>query len=339
MHRDVVTLRMRERTSVILAALQSSTHHAFPVVSTTTDEHGRLRERFVGLVTREDVHVYLSLPALEHYAANAELSARQQRQQKQQQALQSQREQAAVAPGDVDFFTAALNSAAGEAPPAQPTADTLSQTIEGTESRVPAAVGVQQTEEDMDGFGGVLPAAIARINKMSWTDWMTHQTSLFFVIGSRRWHQSWGDGRAHSERPNSATVTVPSSTAAMNSTMLPPVVDLSLIVNRSPWVVPPYFNLSMTYSSFRSMGLRHLVVIDGDDVKGIITRKELLVNTLKQKLQALHGHSVLGRQTTSSARGENASHQPRSESPHHTLADVTPGKKQRLLDSFGGEDE
>ena len=65
---------------------------------------------------------------------------------------------------------------------------------------------------------------------------------------------------------------------------LPAVLDISLIVNRSPWVVPPSFNLSMTYHLFRSVGLRHLVVVDGEHVVGMITRKDLLPHRLRERL-------------------------------------------------------
>lgn len=47
------------------------------------------------------------------------------------------------------------------------------------------------------------------------------------------------------------------------------------------------FNLATTYSLFRSMGLRHLVVVDaGNVVSGMITRHNLLEKHLQALLTA-----------------------------------------------------
>jgi H+/Cl- antiporter ClcA len=352
MKRDVVTLRMRERTSVILAALQSSTHHAFPVVSVTVDEQGRQRERFVGIATREDIHVYLSLPSLQHYAANSELS----RNNSGPSTSFLPSSEPAV-PGDV--FAAAGVGRSGDVADASMSTPVAAGSLPASSS-VAARTHSHPGTADDDGFGGQLPPAVTRINHMSWTDWMTHQTSLFFVIGSKKWHQSWGTAQglgnaaASSDSTGSSAVHV-KSRGVTSGGMLPPVVDLSLIVNRSPWVVPPYFNLSMTYSSFRSMGLRHLVVIDGDDVQGIITRKELLVNTLKQRLQELHGRSSAAARQPHVLPSSASSHSSREAAdmglPASMLLgsrplassmpqpDCSPGKKQRLLGPIGSSDE
>jgi CBS domain-containing protein len=62
------------------------------------------------------------------------------------------------------------------------------------------------------------------------------------------------------------------------------VIDLKPYIDRSAFSVPQTFSLSTTYSLFRSMGLRHLVVVDATSkVVGIITRH----NLLEHKLHAL----------------------------------------------------
>ena len=51
-------------------------------------------------------------------------------------------------------------------------------------------------------------------------------------------------------------------------------INLGPYVNTSVFVVPHSFSLNLTYNVFRSMGLRHLVVVDyHNSVVGIITRK------------------------------------------------------------------
>jgi hypothetical protein len=64
-------------------------------------------------------------------------------------------------------------------------------------------------------------------------------------------------------------------------------ISLVPIINWSPWTVPKYFNLQMTYLLFRTMGLRHLIVLEGESVCGIITRKDLLPH----RLHSLHYES------------------------------------------------
>ena len=54
-------------------------------------------------------------------------------------------------------------------------------------------------------------------------------------------------------------------------------VDLTPYANTSAFVVPDSFSLERAYILFRSMGLRHLVVVDERNrVRGIVTRKDLL---------------------------------------------------------------
>ncbi|KAH9601812.1 Chloride channel [Trypanosoma melophagium] len=242
---DVVTLRLQEKTSVVMEALRKTAHHAFPVVeavdeikthsngfpqrrnSEEEEEQGYVRYKFVGLLTREDVQSYLTLPAL--------------------------------------YSTTTQNTVTNSQP---------------------------------DGFGGTLSPGVVATNKMTWTEWLTHKTSLFFVIGDIRWSELWTrSNRSERQiRGNPSNTSINSIEARsdndnlflLDESRLPPVLDFSLIVNRSPWVIPPFFNLQMAYHTFRLMGLRHMVVVDGDAVVGIITRKDLLVDTLRRRVRELH---------------------------------------------------
>ena len=54
-------------------------------------------------------------------------------------------------------------------------------------------------------------------------------------------------------------------------------LDLTAYVNTSAVTVLEYFSIERAYLIFRSMGLRHLTVVDDQNrVKGIVTRKVLL---------------------------------------------------------------
>lgn len=385
MRTQVVCLRVREKTSTILHALRTSTHHAFPIleeiedgnpspqssahdasfgvgpventssltnnnhhsskelgeggsaseqegdahfphrVPTLHDRHrggGSKRMRFVGVATREDIQVFLSLPEFQQFR--------------------------------------------------KPTPTTI-----------PSGAG-SATDEEPESPGTYrqrVADVMRRVNNMSWVQWMQHQTSLFFVIGDKQWHLNWtrtnaplvapkagADGsspapfaRGRKKRrgvgigdpppvsdegrnvlqqqqqssaahrvdvpfagslPGSSAVRVteappslqshsPFVSAASSSSSssiaqpnpffvdertLPTMMDLSLIVNRSPWVIPPFFNLNMAYATFRTMGLRHMIVADDGTVKGIITRKDLLLDSLREKVaqlrERLHAEEV-----------------------------------------------
>ena len=53
-------------------------------------------------------------------------------------------------------------------------------------------------------------------------------------------------------------------------------LDLTAYVNTSAVTVLEYFSIERAYLIFRSMGLRHLTVVDDQNrVKGIVTRKVL----------------------------------------------------------------
>ncbi|KAG8343554.1 Voltage gated chloride channel CBS domain [Trypanosoma vivax] len=246
---NVVTLRLREKTSVVLQAIRRTTHHAFPVVqavhgaeplqdpaNTVHDEESRdvgrwipqvtnkeqVQYKFVGLVTREDLQIYLSLPQLARHQSTCDASS-------------------------------------------------------GCD----------------DGFGGGLAPGVVAVGKMTWREWLVHKTSLFFVIGSKRWFEMWANT---DDRDNELMPVNPSAAGTgrggadvfqIDEQGLPTVIDLSLIVNSSPWVIPPLFNLKMAYHTFRMLGVRHMTVVDGDRVVGIITRKDLLIGALRRRLKQL----------------------------------------------------
>lgn len=55
--------------------------------------------------------------------------------------------------------------------------------------------------------------------------------------------------------------------------------------NQSALAIPQKFSLKRTYVIFRTLGLRHLTVIDTKNIiKGIITRKDLMGFNLQERL-------------------------------------------------------
>jgi CBS domain-containing protein len=88
-----------------------------------------------------------------------------------------------------------------------------------------------------------------------------------------------------------STVVPSSAEAAAAPTLLTTVVDLRAYVNRSGVCVPLHFSAMRAFVMFRSLGLRHLPVVDEHNrVVGIVTRKELLNEGLSEKLAALGIH-------------------------------------------------
>ena len=70
-----------------------------------------------------------------------------------------------------------------------------------------------------------------------------------------------------------------------------PDLDLRAYVNRSGVSVPHHFSAMRTVVMFRTLGLRHLPVVDEHNhVVGIVTRKELLDESLGEKLSHLGIH-------------------------------------------------
>ncbi|GAX85776.1 hypothetical protein CEUSTIGMA_g13191.t1 [Chlamydomonas eustigma] len=74
------------------------------------------------------------------------------------------------------------------------------------------------------------------------------------------------------------------------------VVDLTPYMNTSAFVVSDSFSLERAYLLFRTMGLRHLTVVDEHNhVKGIVTRKDLLGYRLDEALtRAMGAHAAAG---------------------------------------------
>ncbi|KAL8182169.1 UNVERIFIED_CONTAM: hypothetical protein K2H54_046482 [Gekko kuhli] len=63
------------------------------------------------------------------------------------------------------------------------------------------------------------------------------------------------------------------------------VINLEPYINKSAVSVQAHFSLQRTYIIFRSLGLRHLTVVDlQNQVVGIITRKDLMSFQLEEKL-------------------------------------------------------
>ncbi|XP_045194209.1 H(+)/Cl(-) exchange transporter 6-like isoform X2 [Mercenaria mercenaria] len=76
------------------------------------------------------------------------------------------------------------------------------------------------------------------------------------------------------------------------------VIDLNPYINQSALAIPEKFSLKRTYVIFRTLGLRHLTVIDNNNiVKGIITRKDLMGFSLQERLtnRLILNHTLNGR--------------------------------------------
>ncbi|XP_064610554.1 chloride channel protein C-like [Liolophura sinensis] len=67
-------------------------------------------------------------------------------------------------------------------------------------------------------------------------------------------------------------------------------INLKPYINQSALCVPEKFSLHRTYIIFRSLGLRHLTVVnDHNHVLGIITRKDLMGYNIEEKLTSVMG--------------------------------------------------
>ncbi|KAK3604540.1 hypothetical protein CHS0354_000361 [Potamilus streckersoni] len=64
-------------------------------------------------------------------------------------------------------------------------------------------------------------------------------------------------------------------------------INLKPYINQSALSIPGKFSLYRTYIIFRTLGLRHLVVVDNKNhITGIITRKDLMGFNMEEKLEA-----------------------------------------------------
>lgn len=69
-------------------------------------------------------------------------------------------------------------------------------------------------------------------------------------------------------------------------------INLEPYVNQSAVSVPGKFSLERAYITFRTMGLRHMTVVDENNhVIGVITRKDLMGFNMEEKLSAKIGHA------------------------------------------------
>lgn len=63
-------------------------------------------------------------------------------------------------------------------------------------------------------------------------------------------------------------------------------IDLKMFANQSALSIPEKFSLQRTYIIFRTLGLRHLTVVDcRNSVKGVITRKDLMGFYMEERLE------------------------------------------------------
>lgn len=298
----VTTLRLVEDTPNVWSALES-THHAFPVVEEVSDDDNtnddeairvqktsiddgddnrvggldnsnswenvtvegslsesatrrlrlpsmrlepRKKKRFVGLVTKEDLYVYLSLPQLHSNAVTTSLSPRGTADRGDNS-------------GGIGATTTNSNSAG-----------------DCHENAIPIPLG------------GDDRTSVGSIGDMRYGEWIRHKYNTFFGLSSTSILRGSTTSNFPVGSPDTPSPTVDFQHSANTLSQLPDRVDLSIIVNRSPWVIPPFFNLQMAYETFSMMGLRHMVVVDGEEVCGMITRKDLLPNSLRRRLKELH---------------------------------------------------
>eukprot|EP00998_Keelungia_sp_KM082_P001739 NODE_1208_length_1425_cov_65.866718_g1197_i0.p1 GENE.NODE_1208_length_1425_cov_65.866718_g1197_i0~~NODE_1208_length_1425_cov_65.866718_g1197_i0.p1 ORF type:complete len:434 (+),score=90.76 NODE_1208_length_1425_cov_65.866718_g1197_i0:61-1362(+) len=69
------------------------------------------------------------------------------------------------------------------------------------------------------------------------------------------------------------------------------VMDLSPIMDTSPYIVTSRFSLRLTYNVFRGLGLRHLIVVNSNGkLIGILTRKDLLGQNIADKIDHKLAH-------------------------------------------------
>eukprot|EP00758_Cryptobia_borreli_P000510 Tbor_TRINITY_DN1160_c0_g2::TRINITY_DN1160_c0_g2_i1::g.15600::m.15600 len=242
MSRNPITLREIEYTSVVIDTLKSSTHHAFPVVRMIPTDSD-YRDTEYKFTSQDEVRQDKSFRNIDRECLPKGNDNPSQKTKFRRKFI------GIITREDLQFYLAL--------PEIQTTKTKLtSKDTSEDDSLESACIDDEMTPLTRER----LPCCVKEVNKMTWSQWMKHQSPLFFFgASSKTWHNKWN-----------------SSFGSDTIRRLPPVIDISIIVNRSPYVVSPYFNLNLTFALFRSIGLRHLVVADGDEVVGIITRKNLL---------------------------------------------------------------
>ncbi|KAL5021105.1 hypothetical protein ScPMuIL_000260 [Solemya velum] len=72
-------------------------------------------------------------------------------------------------------------------------------------------------------------------------------------------------------------------------------INLTPYINQSAFSVPEKFSLQRTYVLFRTLGIRHLTVVDNmNRVKGIISRKDLMGHNIEEKLTKVWQQTLEG---------------------------------------------
>lgn len=315
MANDVITLRMREKTEVILAALRDSTHHAFPVVEAAALEDTAVAEGAKGSLHGGEGG---SNGNGNGNGNGNTLTYRHRDGTTRTTARAAQGSDAAAGAARVRYKFVGLVTR--EDLQVYFTLPELQEYDPSTSTRPTAPVPL--TAVDSDGFGGRLAPCVLAIRHLTWTRWTWQKSRLFFNTSDR---YEWVRSNVPDGAPAGVDVGAESA-SFISENRLPPVLDLSIIVNRSPWVIPPFFNLQMAYQTFRMMGLRHMVVVDGDTVTGMITRKDLLVDALRRKMKEL------------SARLATADSAAPSLPPSHTNRAVSGDAGTSTLRARGGEE-
>jgi len=114
-------------------------------------------------------------------------------------------------------------------------------------------------------------------NELRYEEWIEHENSMFFLLSTQEWRTMWNSYVPHisEERANQ-------------------IIDLRVILNKSPWTAVSSQSLAEAFHNVRTMSIRHLIVVENQTVIGIVTRKDLLPYRLRQlqsKLDSklLHG--------------------------------------------------
>jgi len=118
---------------------------------------------------------------------------------------------------------------------------------------------------------------------------------LLVLLGERVWaDQAATDGfqLAGTARDRFADSAVASMGAELSWLQIPDaeqdaLIDLRPFMDPSPYVVTELMPLRRVYRLFNEIGVRHLTVIDGRErVVGLITRKDILPETIEQRVLA-----------------------------------------------------
>ena len=262
---DVKTVQLKTSIPEIAALLLSCKHNAFPAVEPTA--HCSV---FLGLVRREHLVAICKSPKLWKNTEALAVPPQFQGKFTDEQVCAFQ-----------DLFAFYDKDGSGDIDRAELAhiLESLGEVV--TQSKLDAMV----SEVDQDGDG-----------ELSWTEFLhvmtLSKTGLFKDVVEKALKALSADELSTQELKafdapedlSSAELDRELQKLANPTTHGKYAVDLKPYVDRSAFSVPATFSLQTTYSLFRSMGLRHIVVVDAFNyVQGIITRH----NLLEQNLQAL----------------------------------------------------